>query len=280
MLQSAFFYSCYILLTVLFDSIISYIVMSEEKLFPEGMEPLGKTPFTFSCHPGVSCFTICCRKVDLVLYPYDVLRLKRALGINSEEFMRKFSRVVNGDNPYFPTVMLSLTEDGKGDCPFLTTEGCSVYEHRPTDCRTYPLERALDRTPGRRGPNEFYFLTHHDYCKGHDENIETTARAYVRSQHLDQYNTYNELWTEIDTLFRTNPWAGEGAGGAGQQLAFMICYNIDGFRSFALERNILASFKLSKQVRRDIALHDEELMKFGFEWLKFLFTGKSSLIRK
>ncbi len=280
MLQPAFFYILSGVDSVLFNLLISCFIMNEEKSFPAGMQPLGKTPFNFSCHPGVSCFTNCCRKVDLVLYPYDILRLKKELNIDSEEFMRNYARVVNGDNPFFPTVMLALTDEGKGDCPFLKTDGCSVYENRPTDCRTYPLERAIDRSPGKRGTNEFYFLTRHDYCKGHAEKVETTAREYIRSQHLDQYNTYNELWVEIDTLFRSNPWAGEGAGGPGQQLAFMICYNIDGFRSFAAERNILDAFKLSKRTRRDIDNSDEELLKFGFEWIKFLFTGKSSLIRR
>lgn len=254
--------------------------MTEQKIFPDGMQPLGKDYFSFSCHPGVSCFTICCRKVDLTLYPYDIIRLKNALGLESEEFMRRHSRLVNGDNPYFPTVMLALTDEGKGNCPFLKPDGCSVYENRPTDCRTYPLERAVDRTPGRRGRGEYFFLTHHDYCKGHEEEDQFTARDYVRNQRLEQYCTYNDMWAEIDTIFRSNPWAGEGAGGPGQQLAFMVLYNIDGFRKFAQERNLLDSFKIPRKNREQIDKVDEELLKFGFEWLKFLFSGKSSLIRK
>lgn len=254
--------------------------MSENKEFPEGMEPLGNSSFQFRCHPGVSCFTICCQKVDLTLYPYDVLRLKNSLGLSSEEFMRRHARVVQGDNPFFPSVMLQLTDQGEGACPFLTESGCTVYIDRPAACRTYPLERAVARTESGRRPEEFYFIVKHDYCKGHEQDGEFNVRQWVRDQRLEQYNTFNELWTEIDSLFRANPWKGEGAGGPGQQLAFMICYNIDGFRLFAEERSLFEQFRLNRQQKRAIASSDEELLKFGFEWLKLLFGGRSTLVKK
>ena len=254
--------------------------MTAQKSFPEGMAPIGNDGFSFSCHPGVPCFTTCCRKVDLVLYPYDVLRLKNGLGIRSDEFLQRYTRVVKGQNPCFPTLMLALTEEGKGACPFLAEEGCSVYEDRPSACRTYPLERAVDRSPERGRPEDYYFLVRHDYCKGHEETEQNSVAGWIRSQRLQRYNTYNDLYTEIDTLFAANPWQGEGAGGPSQQLAFMVCYNVDGFRVFLGEQKLLDHFRLSRQVRRDIATDDEELLKFGFEWLKFLFGGKSSLMRK
>lgn len=254
--------------------------MSELNTFPEGMVPLDDNTFHFRCHPGVSCFTVCCRKVDLQLYPYDVVRLKTALGLDSEVFLHTHTRLVRGDNPFFPTVMLALTEEGRGDCPFLADSGCSLYEHRPTACRTYPLERAVDRqAAGKRG-NDYYFLVRHDYCKGHEEADVLTARRYIRSQQLDQYNALNDLWAEMDTLFRTNPWEGEGTGGPQQQLAFMVCYNIDGFRRMVGERSLLEQFKLPKERKRAIKERDEELLKFGFDWLKLIFTGKSSLLRR
>ena len=35
--------------------------------------------FTFRCHPGISCFNLCCRNLNLFLHPYDVVRLKKNL---------------------------------------------------------------------------------------------------------------------------------------------------------------------------------------------------------
>jgi Fe-S-cluster containining protein len=251
---------------------------NQHKKFPEGMTPLGNSAFQFECHPGVACFTFCCRNVDMILYPYDIIRLKKCLGIDSEKFMRTHTVVEKGDNPYFPTVKLKLTEDKA--CPFLSDDGCTVYKDRPSACRTYPLERAVDRSMVNGVVEEYYFLTNHSYCLGHQENQRLTVSQWVRSQKLMDYNAMNELWAEIDTVFRQNPWQGEGAAGEKQQLAFMVCYNIDGFRRFAEDHKLIKQFKIDKHFRKRIAKEDEELLKFGFQWLKLVLTGKSSLIKK
>lgn len=250
------------------------------KDFPEGMVPLGNSEFQFSCHPGVDCFTVCCRNVDMILYPYDIIRLKQALGIDSEEFLRAYTVLEKGDNPYFPTVKLRLTEDDDKACPFLKSTGCSVYNDRPSACRTYPLERAVDRSRVGSINAEYYFLTKHPYCHGHNEDNSQTVNRWIRNQKLIDYNTMNELWAEIDTVFSQNPWQGEGFAGEKQQLAFMACYNIDGFRRFAEQHMLLKHFKLDKDFKKRIAKEDGEMLKFSFQWLKLILTGKSSLLRK
>lgn len=250
------------------------------KQFPHGMIPLAQTKFRFFCHPGVKCFTVCCKNVDMILYPYDLVRLKQALNVHSAQLLKQYIRLVKGENPFFPTAMLKLSDDSGKACPFLTASGCSVYVDRPSACRTYPLERAVDRKPEKRRNNEYYFLTRHSYCLGHCEERFYSVREWVRDQRLDNHNTMNELWTEIDTLFAGNPWQGEGHGGAKQQLAFMVCYDIDSFRRLTEEKMIIDQFTISKEIRRRISQEDGELLKFGFEWLKLIFSGKSSLIRK
>mgnify|MGYP003572022551 CR=1 FL=1 len=47
--------------------------------------------FKFACHPGVSCFGDCCGDINIVLTPYDVLRLKNRLGITSGEFLDQYT---------------------------------------------------------------------------------------------------------------------------------------------------------------------------------------------
>ena len=250
------------------------------KKFPEGMVPLGNAEFRFACHPGVECFTFCCRNVDMILYPYDIIRLKIALGIDSEKFMRTYTVVEKGDNPFFPTVKLKLTDDNNKACPFLKSDGCSVYHHRPSACRTYPLERAVDRSRVGSMPDEYYFLTNHSYCLGHNEENRQTVNSWIRNQQLLEYNAMNELWSEIDTVFSLNPWKGEGAAGEKQQLAFMVCYNVDGFRRFVEEHGLIKQFKLERDFKKRITKEDGELLKFGFQWLRLILTGKSSLVKK
>ena len=47
--------------------------------------------FQFACHAGLGCFTQCCSDVNIALTPYDALRLRRRLGISSEEFIERFT---------------------------------------------------------------------------------------------------------------------------------------------------------------------------------------------
>ena len=242
------------------------------------MVPLDDRLFSFSCHSGLSCFTTCCKNVDMFLFPYDIIRLKNALGIDSEEFLRDCTSLVKGAHPYFPSLMMKLLDDEGKTCRFLTKEGCSVYTDRPSSCRTYPLERAVDRDPGRGKIQDYYFMTDHPYCLGHNESRMFAVKEWVRNQKLDSFNMMNDLWAEIDSIFMKNPWKGEGRGGPKQQLAFMICYNIDGFRRYASVNNIFDQFRLSKDQKKRMEADDSELLKFGFQWLKFLLTGSSNLM--
>lgn len=251
--------------------------MRENKEFPEGMKPLGKDPFAFLCHPGIVCYNSCCRKLDMFLYPYDIIRLKNRLSLDSEEFIRRHTRLGQGGHPFFPAVMMRMADNPEQTCPFLGENGCTVYTDRPTACRTYPLERAVDRTPERGRPSEYYFLVRHSYCLGHEAERQWTVKEWVRDQKILDYNIMSDLWTEVDTLFAQNPWQGEGAGGARQQMAFMACYNIDGFRRFADETGLLAGFKLDKARQRLISGDDEALLKFAFDWLKYGLAGQPTL---
>ncbi|MCA1766096.1 MAG: YkgJ family cysteine cluster protein, partial [Desulfobulbaceae bacterium] len=109
---------------------------------PRNVRRLGdQETFRFSCHPGVPCFTECCRQLDLALSPYDVLRLRRGLGIPAAEFLDRYAVVEKSEEEPFPTVFLAMVDDGRAACPFVTERGCSVYQDRPGACRAYPVGR-------------------------------------------------------------------------------------------------------------------------------------------
>ncbi len=249
-------------------------------LVPEGRTRVGSEPFRFHCHPGVSCYLHCCHKVEMYLYPYDIIRLKNRLGLHSAEFLRRHTRVAAGSHPYFPALMLNMAESEGFPCPFLTGSGCSVYRDRPSSCRTYPLERGVERTGTGEGLRVHYFMTHHPYCKGHDEQRTYTIRQWERDQQLYEYNLHNDLWAEVDAFFATNPWQGEGAAGPRQQMAFMVCYNIDDFRAYMEKNNLLAMFRLDRDRRRRISADDSELLRFGYDWLFHVFGDRRTLLRR
>lgn len=65
----------------------------------------------------------------------DALRLAEGTGLSLDEFIEVYCRKI--DMGAFKLV--SLKEKENFDCIFLTEKGCSVYEVRPEQCRTYPF---------------------------------------------------------------------------------------------------------------------------------------------
>lgn len=66
------------------------------------------------------------------LTEFDIKRLSEHLGISEGELLNKHCRQINGN--------YSLKEQSiTYNCIFLKDKQCSVYEGRPTQCRTYPF---------------------------------------------------------------------------------------------------------------------------------------------
>ena len=72
-----------------------------------------KSKFCFKCHPGVPCFNDCCGDVNIFLTPYDILRLRKNLGITTEEFLKKYTISPFDKNLKYPVVMLKMEENEK-----------------------------------------------------------------------------------------------------------------------------------------------------------------------
>ncbi len=234
--------------------------------------------FTFGCHAGLACFGRCCHKVELRLYPYDIIRLKNRLNLHSQSFLEEYTRLSEGDHPYFPAVMLNMADREGFPCPFLEDRGCSLYRDRPSACRTYPLERAVSHGSGSKAPREHYFLVHHPYCLGHAEDHHYSLLQWERQQQLHSFNQMNDRWAAVNAFFGTNPWQGEGKAGPRQQLAFMVCYNVDGFRAYMDSNRLLDRFRLERYRKKRIQRHDDDLLLFGFDWLLHVLGDRRTLI--
>jgi len=237
----------------------------------------GDDTIRFDCHPGLACFTRCCRDADMYLYPYDILRMKNRLGISSEHFLKKYTFSAIRDNPYFPNIMLKMSDNKDKACPFLTSDGCTIYEDRPFSCRAYPLERAVARMRNQTERVACYFITNHPYCLGHKETRKWTVSEWINDQQIQLYNDMNDLWVDIDTLFRRNPWGPQGIESPAFKMAFMACFNVDKLKSFVLESTFLARFNVSQNRIDAIIASDVELMKFGFDWIQLFLTGTGPL---
>ena len=227
--------------------------------------------FTFSCHKGVECFNKCCAALQLVLTPYDIFRLKNRLGISSEEFLETHTHTRLDRHPRFPMVLLKMTPHASQACPFLSPEGCTVYEDRPGACRIYPLARAAQKGDGEKQAKEKFFIVKEEHCLGFEENRTWTVESWMSDQGLDEYNRMNDRWLEIISSPRSLGSKEEIPRKL--QMFFMVSYNLNKFRGFLFGSRFFQLFEVPDELRKLLEKDDLELMNFGFDWLKFSLFG-------
>ena len=220
--------------------------------------------FQFRCHPGVSCFTKCCQDINIILTPYDVLRMKNGLGISSEEFLDEHTIISPKEGKLLPVVILKLNEDDKR-CPFVTTEkGCKIYNDRPWPCRMYPLTMNDDGT--------YSLITDAARCKGLEEDDTNKVIDWLHTQEVEEYDELNEFLSSLTIQMQSvklgieNPQI--------EQMIFMSLYNIDKFRKFVFESTFLDRLEVEEDILEKIKNSDTDLLKFAFEWIKFGLFGK------
>ena len=232
---------------------------------------LGNGIFDFDCHCGVPCFTRCCHDADMYLYPYDILRMKQRLGMASEEFLMEHTMTALRDTPYFPNVMLRMSDREGRPCPFLTEEGCTVYEDRPYSCRAYPLEPAMFGNGDEKAEMQFY-VARHSHCLGHRESRRWTAHQWMADQQMEVYNDFNARWARIACRFGNNPFGPAGIDSPAMKMSFMASFNVDTFRRFVFESSFLSRFDVPQVRLEEARKSDTALMLLGFDWIRrFLF---------
>jgi Fe-S-cluster containining protein len=220
--------------------------------------------FRFNCYPGVPCFTHCCQDITIVLTPYDVLRLKKTLGISSDELLEKYTMVIPKKNRLIPLVILKMNEADKR-CPFVTQQGCIVYEDRPWPCRMYPLDMADDGT--------FHLITDASRCQGLEENDVRKISDWLKDQGVEPYDEMNEILSSITFTLQ-----GEEFGNIDNpkiaKMVFMAMYNLDKFRDFVFKSSFLDRFYVEAERIDKIKADDFELLKFAYDWIKFGLFGE------
>jgi len=247
---------------------------------PAGKKIEPQEKFNFRCYPEISCFNQCCRNLNLFIYPYDIIRLKQRLRISSDQFLDQYVDIVLRKTNYFPEVLLSMAENAQKTCPFLTSDGCTVYTDRPDACRTFPLEQGLYYDARTSSATPVYFFKPPDFCMGQHEKQQWSIETWTEDQKAVIYNQMTSHWSEVKRLFHDNPWGPAGPNGSLGKMAFMATYNIDRFRDFVFKSTMLKRYNIRKTTFKKINKDDTALMRFGFEWVKLVVWGiESALIR-
>lgn len=220
--------------------------------------------FCFACHPAVPCFTECCRQLDLVLTPYDVLRLKNRLKLHSEKFLEQYVIIEWEEGMGFPTCYLTMVDDGRASCVFVTDKGCNIYEDRPGACRAYPVGRGASRDGGGT-VTEQYVLVKEPHCQGFEENPKQTASDYFQNQGLAEYNQFNDPLMQL--LQHPRIHFGFRLSKAHLDQFILALYNLDMFRQEMADGRISMNRPLSTMELQALAGNDEELLLLGIRWL-------------
>ncbi len=253
--------------------------MSIENTAPEQiqelLQPIEGGKFSFACHPGVPCFTECCRDLRLLLTPYDIMRLKNHLGMDAETFLDEHTETGFDDRRRLPMVYLKMRDNERKTCPFVVLEGCQVYEDRPSACRIYPVARASRMHRLHEKVQEDYFLLKESHCRGFEEKRDWTTDEWIRDQGLESYHERNNLWMQIITHPRLlqEPHLTERQ----QQMFFLASYNLDKFRSFVLESRFLQLFDLPEEESRSVRESDDALLLLACKWLSFSLLNQPTL---
>ncbi len=226
----------------------------------------------FRCHPKVSCFTACCGNINIILTPYDILRIRKELNMSADEFLLRFTKPVFLEKTDMPGVKLNLDENGR--CPFVTEKGCTIYPHRPTTCRYYPVGMSFFHEGADEGATaeEFYFLVKEEHCKGHDEEQVMTIREWRKDQGIDESDAMNREWMEL--VMRRKSFGQQATlSEPAQKIFFMASTDLDKFRNFVMSDSFRDTYEIDQATIDEIEKDDIALMKFSFKYLASSLFG-------
>ena len=229
--------------------------------------------FRFACHNSLACFTKCCRDITIFLTPYDILRMKNGLKMSSEDFLPAYTATLIGDSG-LPVVALKMHDDEEKSCPFVTSQGCTIYEDRPWSCRIYPLQPESTKITEKSG-KEYYSVMDVPFCVGLDEDKVLTVKEWKKEQGISIYREMENLFKKITmNEFLSNK---KISNKKIQEMYYMACYNLDRFRRFVFESKFLETFDVETETVEKIKHDDVELYKFAMRWLEYGLLGQHVL---
>ncbi len=236
----------------------------------------GDREIRFQCRKGIACWNACCSNIDIALTPYDVLRLKRRLGLGSGEFLQRFTVPYEMEKDGMAGVKLRPADGGTA-CRFMTPEGCSVYEDRPTACRYYPVALLSMRKQGESADCDSYALVEEPHCLGHREPRPIAIADYRREQGVEEYDELGRGWRQLVLKKKSSgPTVGRPSK-ASLQLFFMACYDLDRFRAFVSSEPFSKIYDLPPEERVAAMADDTALMLFAFRFLRQALFGEITI---
>ena len=220
--------------------------------------------FRFACHPGVPCFNACCRDLDLLLNPYDVLRLRRNLGVTGQELFSRFVDAVELPETGLPAAALRMADAPGRPCPFVRAAGCTVYEDRPAACRTYPLGRGtgLDEAGA---VVEHWCVVREDHCRGFDEPPQWTSATWAADQSTAEYAAVDDRYL---TMAARASRLGLCLSQLQQRQVGVALFQLDRFAEILQGGDLLERLSVPCTERDAIVANERLTLDFALDWLE------------
>lgn len=242
-------------------------------------EILANETFCFDCGPQTPCFNRCCADIVLPLTPYDVLRLRRQLDLDSASFLATFTRMEYLPETGLPLPLLRMIESPDAPCPFVTPAGCSVYEDRPGACRAYPLGRSSRIT--KNGIEENFVLIRDENCLGFDSGTVRTPAEWFANQGLERYSLFNDRYMRLMSLISAS---GRPIEAKLKSMCLLSLYQLDQLRNFINKMNIFSRIEadsvLVEKISGEGPESEEALLEFGLDWIELIIFGTSQHLRQ
>jgi Fe-S-cluster containining protein len=201
------------------------------------------------------------------------LRLKERLRLKAGDFLKAYTRTEPHDKSGLPMVIMDMPRF-EGRCPFVRpVTGCTVYSDRPATCRYYPVGQGTLIT--EQGVEEFYFFVREEHCKGYEEDAEWTIASWRADQGVDKYDAMNLEWKTM--MLRRGQDGGPVTDERGNKLFYMVMYDLDQFRRFVFKSRFLELFQVDEDILEKIWDDDEELLKFGYQYVKTVLKLEKAL---
>jgi len=240
----------------------------------------GAKRIQFCCRKGIACWNACCSNIDISLTPYDILRLKRRLGLASAQFLQQYAVPYEMEKDGIAGVKLKPAAGGTA-CQFMTPDGCSVYADRPTACRYYPVALLSLRKQDEYVDRNAYALVKENHCLGHAEPRSLRIDDYRREQGVVEYDEQGRGWRQLVLKKKSSgPTVGKPSVKS-RQLFFMTCYDLDTFRAFVDSGPFKELYDVPQAehlaMLGDTLEAEQSLLQFGYRFLRQTLFGEETI---
>lgn len=136
--------------------------------------------FKFNC---TRCGKCCSCRSDIILSPFDIYQIAKALNITTKEVIEEYCNVIYGNNSGLP--IITLKSDERDLCPFLKFSveegkfGCSINTHKPGVCIMHPIGAVRKfNTETHETESKEYMLV--PACDNNTADVEHKVRDFIK----------------------------------------------------------------------------------------------------